>query len=473
MNLAGIEEADGLSRDDRARLHELIEVQQARAPRNQMLDRYYDGTMPPRDIGIKVVPDNVDPGVRCDWARKAVTTVSERVRLEGFAFDDGHEDDALDGAVRRSRLVDAFNRHTASELVHGCMFATVNRDEGGHARVRMHPADTSAAIWDDYEGRIGSGMVVADSRRTDWSPSTPVPVQVNMHLPGAVVVLRRTGPSRWVSERSGTPLDRPMMEAFSFRATGTRPFGETRITPAVRYLVDEVNRTLRYMSVSSAFYARPQKYILGLNDEQFDKLMDDKWGVYIGSTLLATTNEDTGEPPEVGQLSAASPQPYIDAIQCYGKLFSGATGVPLNSLGIVQDNPSSAEAIASQREDICSAAEDLIASSKEGLREVALMAMAVEADCAVDDLDQSRLDVHASFADPQKTTRAARGDFAVKVAGACPEYAETSSFWRDLGYSGEEVDGIMRDVRRAQAQAAIAGQVETSVPQVSGIAGVA
>ena len=116
-----------------------------------------------------------------------------------------------------------------------------------------------------------------------------------------------------------------MMVSFCFRATGTRPFGESRITPAVRYLVDEVNRTLRYMAVSSAFYARPQKYILGLNDEQFDRMVEDKWSTYIGSVLLCTVNEQSGTAPTVGQLAASSPQPHIEAIQTYGKLFSGVT----------------------------------------------------------------------------------------------------------------------------------------------------
>ena len=464
MDLSGIEQASGLSRGDLGELRALLDVHAAHAARNRELEDFYDGKRPPCDIGIEVVPPGVDPGVRCDWARKAVTSVSERVRMDGFAFDGEYEDEGLAACARRSRLVSEFNRHVASELVHGCMFATVNRDDGGRAYVRLHSASTSAAIWDSYHGRIGSGLVVADARRTEWSPTAPVPVLVNMHLPGAVVVLRRASSSEWSSERREFDLDRPMMEAFTYRATGTRPFGETRITPAVRYLVDEVNRTLRYMAVSSAFYARPQKYVLGLNDEQFDAMMADKWQTYIGSVLLGTVNEETGSAPTVGQLASASPQPYIDALQAYGKLFSGATGVPLNSLGIVQDNPSSAEAITAQREDVCTAAEDCIESNRESMCEVALLAMAVEADASPDDLTDEQRSVVPKFSDPQRTSRAARGDYAVKVAGAAPEYPSTSQFWRDLGYGEQETSEILRSIRYAQAQSAMAAAVSQEQP---------
>ena len=55
------------------------------------------------------------------------------------------------------------------------MFATVQR-VGGRVAVRTHTAETAAAIWDEAEQRIGAGLVVADSRRTSWSPTRAVPV---------------------------------------------------------------------------------------------------------------------------------------------------------------------------------------------------------------------------------------------------------------------------------------------------------
>ena len=453
MNIQGVSSSYGLSRGDAAALSDLMEVYEAVAPRNRLLDSYYESERRPPSIGIDNIPDNVDPGVKCDWARKAVTSVSERVRMDGFVFEGDYEDEALSRVLADNDLNGAFNRHVSSELTHGCMFATVQRDGAG-VSVRMHSADTSAAIWDTAAGRIGSGFVVADTAKFDWSPR-PVPSQVNLHLPGRVVVLRRTGPVHWAAETLPTPLDRPMMEPFCFRATGTKPFGETRITPTVRYLVDEVERTLRYMAVSSAIYAVPMIAALGLTDEQFDAMAQSKWLLRVGSWFLSTRDED-GNHPDLQQFAGASPQPYIEAVQTYAKLFSGATGVPLNSLGIVQDNPSSAEAIDSQREDICTAAEDCIESNRVSMRNVALMAMAVEGDTTIDGLTDEQKTVMPHFKNPRTPSLASTADAMVKIAGVLEGFSQTREFLTGMGFEAAEVESIRSQLRRAQASSIVA-----------------
>ena len=453
MNIEGITSASGLSGEDRGALDDLVQVHMSVSSRNSMLDAYYASEHRTPSIGIDNIPDSVDPGVRCDWARKAVTSVSERVRMDGFVFEGDYDDPSLDSIDASNHISEAFNRHVASELTHGCAFATVQR-QGGSVAVRMHSAETSAATWDTAAGRIGSGLVVADTRKYDWAMS-PVPSQVNMHLPGRVVVLRRTGPASWVAETLPTPLDRPMMEAFCYRATGTKPFGETRITKTVRYLVDEVERTLRYMAVSSAIYAVPMIAALGLTDEQFDAMAQSKWLLRVGSWFLSTRDED-GNHPDLEQFAGASPQPYIDAIMAYGKLFSGATGVPLNSLGIVQDNPSSAEAIDSQREDICTAAEDCIESNRVSMRNVALMAMAVEGNTTIDGLTDEQRSVMPHFRNPRTPSLASTADAMVKVASVLEGFSQTREFLTGMGFEAAEVESIRSQLRRAQASSIVA-----------------
>ena len=453
MDLPGITRAARLSPEDRDALEELTEVAGAVEPRNRLLDAYYESEQQTPDIGIDNIPDSVDPGVRLDWARKAVTSVSERVRMDGFAFSGDYEDPAFEAIALDNDLSGAFNRIVASELTHGCAFATVQR-VGGRAVVRMHSAETAVATWDVAGQRVGSGLVIADMRRTDWGGPRPVPVQANLHLPGRVVVLRRELSTSWVAETLPTPLDRPMMEAFCFRPTGTKPFGQTRITRAVRYLVDEVERTLRYMAVSDAFYAIPMMAATGLTDKAFDQMAKSKWMMRVGSWFLATKDKSGGT-PTIQQFSGVSPQPYIDAIMTYAKLFSGATGVPLNSLGIVQDNPSSAEAIAAQREDVCVAAEDCIETNRLAMRNVALMAMAVAQNTTIDGLTEEQRSVVPRFRNPMRPSLAATADAMSKIAAAVPEFALTREYWLGQSFDSAEVDSILSQVRRSQASAIV------------------
>ena len=444
MDLPGITKAANLSPEDRDALEELTELADAVEPRNRLLDAYYEGEQETPSVGIDNIPDSVDPGVRSDWARKAVTCVSERVRMDGFAFSGDHRDPAFEAIALDNDLSGAFNRTVASELTHGCMFATVQR-VGSRAVVRMHSAETAVATWDVAGQRVGSGLVIADERRTGWDGLGPVPVQANLHLPGRVVVLRRVLSTSWVAETLPTPLDRPMMEAFSFRPTGTKPFGQTRITRAVRYLVDEVERTLRYMAVSDAFYAIPMMAATGLTDKAFDQMSKSKWMMRVGSWFLAT-REKNGNTANIEQFSGVSPQPYIDAIMTYAKLFSGATGVPLNSLGIVQDNPSSAEAIAAQREDVCVAAEDCIETNRAAMRNVALMAMAVAQNTTIDGLTDEQRSVVPRFRNPMRPSLAATADAMSKIAAAVPEFALTREYWLGQSFDSAEVDSILSQV---------------------------
>lgn len=446
-DIDGIILARGLPSDHRDTADALLDVNRTHRARNERLVDYYEGDVSPSPIGIEPLPDDVRVDAHCDWPRKAVTSVSERSRLDGFVFANDARDESLERVVRDNGLVGAYNRHVHSELIHGCMFATVGR-WGGRCVIRFHTAETSAGIWDDSEGRLGAGLVVADTSRTSWSPRRAVPVQVNMHLPGLVVMFRRQGVSEWSWEELPTPLDRPAMEAFAYRPTGLKPFGCSRIDKTVMSITDAVIRTLQNMEVSSALYASPQKALLGLTDEAYDALTQSKMQAYLTRILLATKDDD-GDTPTLTQLAAASPQPYIDLIRSYAMLFSGATGVPLNSLGIVQDNPSSAQAIESSREDICIAAQDLNESNGESLRAVALMAMAVEGDCGIDGLTDAQRTVVAKFADPSMPSIVSQADAAVKVASVAPWVAESDVFLEMLGFD----EGQRRRLATARAMA--------------------
>ena len=58
--------------------------------------------------------------------------------------------------------------------------------------------------------------------------------------------------------------------------------------------------------------------------------------------------------------------------------FSGETNVPVSELGVVSDNPSSAEAIYAAKEPLVIEAVNLNADNGEALRDVALMCLALE-----------------------------------------------------------------------------------------------
>lgn len=70
-------------------------------------------------------------------------------------------------------------------------------------------------------------------------------------------------------------------------------------------------------------------------------------------------------------------QPHIDYMRSLAARFSGETNVPLSELGMVTDNPASAEAVYAAKESMIVDAQNLNADNGEALRDVAPMALAV------------------------------------------------------------------------------------------------
>ena len=218
---------------------------------------------------------------------------------------------------------------------------------------------------------------------------------------------------------------------FSHNGIGTlAPFGRTRITKFVRTLTQDAIRCMWHMQVSGAFYSMAKLYMTGLTDGQFDEIMASK-DAYQLSRILALTMGPDGQAPNVGQLSGNSPQPFIDELMALAKQFSGETGVPLNSLGIVQDNPASAEAIQAAREDICLVAERDIEADRETLARVVRAALAVEANTTTDRLDA---DVMAHFASPMLSSQAANADAALKFASIDQGFASSDACREMFGF---------------------------------------
>ncbi|MBQ9068793.1 MAG: phage portal protein, partial [Eggerthellaceae bacterium] len=378
------------------------------------------------------------------------------IRLESLALDG--EGTELDEVVRRNDLVSNYNRPVAVKLLYGCMAATVNRDADGHARVRFHSAETFTALPSpDYtDGVVAGGLAIARRERTSWSDGHVIPTIVNLHTPNNVGEFRQVGKGEWSYSPGETREDLPTLYVFSHNGTGTlAPFGQTRITRFVRTLTDDAIRCLWHMQVSGAFYSMAKLWMTGLTDEQFDAVMEDKSKWQLSRILAMTANEQTDRDPQFGQLSGNSPQPFIDELRALACQFSGATGVPLNSLGIVQDNPSSAEAIQAAREDICLVAERDIEADASTLRRVCRAALAVENNTTTGELGDEGGSILVHFASPMINSLAARTDSAMMIASIDPAFAGTDEFYGMVGFDHATVAKLRSDSARKASDAAI------------------
>ena len=100
-----------------------------------------------------------------------------------------------------------------------------------------------------------------------------------------------------------------------------------------------------------------QKYVVG-TDPDLEPI--NKWKAAM-SSLLEFTKGEGGDKPQLGQFAQQSMSPHNDQLKMFAGLFAGETGLTLDDLGFVTDNPSSAEAIKASHENL-----RLIAEKRRG-----------------------------------------------------------------------------------------------------------
>ena len=236
------------------------------------------------------------------------------------------------------------------------------------------------------------------------------------------------------------------MDALVWHATSKKPFGRSRIKAPVRSLIQAQVRTIVNATIGLEFATSPQKYLLGVTDDQYDKLINEKFRQYVGNILAATTNPDNGEKPTFGQLQQGTVSPHVEMLRMISTQFSAATGLSVTDTGVVNDaNPTSSDAINAQTQTLVGMAEQLNESNGDALYNIALTALALKNRTPIANLTDDQKDVIAHFKNPAMPSVAATADAAVKIASARAEFSKTDTFLEMLGFD-------QADIRRIKAQ---------------------
>lgn len=422
-----------------------LKLWEGKLVRNQMKYRYYCGKNVLKDFGISIPPQLLDIETVVGWPQKAVDAMAVRSRFDGFKATDEVTQAALDAISERSRLRVKYRQAAQSALIHSCCFATVTVDESGSPRIDLYSAEQAAARWDEAKGRIAYGIVIDEFK-------DGIPTMITLHDEDAVIRTWDTGLGFWDYSVEHIGMGRPTIESLAYRPTFRRPFGQSRISRAVMSLTDSAVREALRTEVSAEFFTSPQKYLLGIDPNAFAETT--RWEAYIGN-IMAVSRDENGDLPQFGQLAQGSMQPHTDYMRALAARFSGETNVPISTLGIIHDQPASAEAIYAASEPLIIECEDFNDNARDTLKTIAAMALAVIADRPLDELDAASLDFTANFRNPAVPSIVSMADANVKLAAAVPNYAGTDVFWKNVGFAEDmrrEVESEIDEKASAAAQ---------------------
>jgi len=446
----------GLPEREQYLLGKLIDVYNSHDTKNQQKEKYYEGHISLSDVNLGIALPEGMAGLEigCAWGAKTVDVLAARSMFDGYVSENGESAEELDEIVKGNDLIYEYTKACRDELEYGCTFATLSKSDEIGCKIRFHSPRSAAALWDGEKGRIQCGFAIIDTQpsndNTIWEPSL-----VNLYTDDAIWALERKG-SAWTATAFPHRMGRPLMEPIVWNATSAKPFGRSRIKEPVRRLIQGYVRTIANATIGLEFSTAPQKYLLGVTDEQYDELINSKFKQYVGSIIAGTVNPETGEKPTFGQLSQGSITPHVEMVRVLATQFSAATGLTVTDTGVVNDaNPTSSDAILAQSQTLICMAEQLNEGNGTALREIALMALAISEESTIDDLDEEGKSVIAHFKNPAMPSVAVTADAAIKIASAREEFAQTDTFLEMIGFDQADIRRIKAQEERARGMALI------------------
>ena len=456
MHKIDISQIAGFPKEEMERLSELIATFDSHSAKNEIKNRYYDGNIPLSEVNLGIaLPDGLKKlEIGCAWGGKAVDVLAGRSMFDGFVGINGEIVEAIDKIVANNNLIGAYKKSCKDELKYGCVFATLSQDEDKKAKIRFHSPRTAAAKWDGELNRIAYGFAIIDTAPDNdhnWTPTL-----LNYYTDEAIWVIKKTK-TGWEAEENTHKMGRPMMEALIWNADSDKPFGKSRIKDDIRRLIQGYVRTVANASIGLEFATSPQKYLLGVTDEQFEAVVNDKFRQYVGSLLTATTNPDTGEKPSFGQLLQGTITPHVDMLRILSTQFAAATGLSVTDTGVINDaNPTSSDAILAQSQTLVQNAKELNEGNAEALKNIILMALAIENDISFADLTEEQKAIVAHFKNPAMPSVAVTADAAVKIASVREGFAATDVFLEMLGFDKADIRRIKSQEGRSRGMALVA-----------------
>lgn len=455
-------QVQGLPRVEQEKLQKLAEVYTLHQGKNAEKDRYYEGKVSLNEVNLGIALPEGMRGLEigCAWGSKTVDVLAGLSMFDGFVGVNGYDVTALDKLCLDNKLMAEYMKACRDELKYGCTFATLSADPEIRCKIRFHSPQTAAALWNGEKGRIDCGFAIIDTVPsndvTGWVPSI-----INLYTDTAIWVMRRNG-ADWTAEEHRHLMGRPLMEALIWNATSNKPFGRSRIKEPIRRLIQGYVRTIANATIGLEFATSPQKYLLGVSDDQYDALINQKFKQYVGSILASTGNPETGEKPTFGQLSQGNISPHVEMVRVLATQFSAATGLTVTDTGVVNDaNPTSSDAILAQSRTLTGMAEQLNVGNGDALRTIALMATAIMENVSLDDLTDEQRDVIAHFKNPAMPSVAVTADAAIKIASVRPEFAQTDVFAEMIGFDQADIRRIKAQEQRARGMQLLTDSLET------------
>lgn len=379
---------------------------QIKSERVKMRYKYYEMKNRVNDFQISTPPELRNVQSVLGWCGKAVDNLADRIVFREFANDNFDI-----GEIFLMNNPDTFfDSAVLSALISSCCFVYISVDKTGFPKLQVIDGANATGIIDDSTGLLVEGYAVLE-RDKNKNPKTEA-----YFTKGDTWIYRKGDET---PERIKNNAPHPLLVPIVFRPDAVRPFGHSRISRACMDIVNSAMRTVKRSEIAAEFYSFPQKYVVG-TDPDLEPI--NKWKATM-SSLLEFTKDEGGDKPQLGQFAQQSMSPHNDQLKMFAGLFAGETGLTLDDLGFVTDNPSSAEAIKASHENL-----RLIARKAQRTFGTGFLNAGYIAACLRDNYPYERRQFYLTkpkwepVFEPDAAALSSYGDGAIKINQAIPGY---------------------------------------------------
>jgi hypothetical protein len=374
------------------------------------------------DVGITIPPEirNKYKAV-LGWCAKGVDSLADRLVFREFENDNFE----INEIFNMNNPDVFFDSVVLSSLIASCSFVYISKGEGDIPRLQVIEASNATGVIDPITGLLEEGYAVLE-RNNRGEPS------LEAYFAAGGTDYYKDGKFDYSIENN---VAYPLLVPIIHRPDAVRPFGRSRITRAGMYYQRYAKRTLERADITAEFYSFPQKYVTGLSQ---DAEVMDTWKATI-SSMLQFTKDEEGDAPKLGQFTTPSMSPFTEQLRTAAAGFAGETGLTLDDLGFISDNPSSVEAIKASHENLRLAGRKAQRCIGSGLLNVGYLAA-----CLRDNFPYLRSQFYLTkpkwepLFEADANTLGLVGDGAIKINQAIPGYM-TGETIRDLtGIKGAE-----------------------------------
>lgn len=436
----------GLSGEVLDEVRGLLRIWDIHRTKNLKRNLYFDTEQAFKDLGIAMPPQLRKCNYVLGWATQAVRKPALRSQFDGLRL--AGVDDPFDlGEILDANSFDLeFSQSVVSAYKHGMSLVTVAKGGPGEAPVQIigHSAESCAARWDKRTRRLASALTIADVDEDGR------PVEFVVYLPNEVVTCSFIRGSGWSSFSQGNRTGRVLAVPVLNDPQLNRPLGRSRLTNAVMRLNDMAVRTLGRMEGNAEFYSSPQIALLGVDYESFygDNAMSENEKFKLAmDRLIAISKDEDGDKPDLKQLQQATMTPHSDMMRTIAMAFSGETSLPPSSLGVIHDQPASAEAIRAAEHDLLiDASYHNNSVHPKSVKQIMELAVMVRDNVTVVADDMWRMSVR--FIDPEFRSLSAEADAVTKIGAAMPSLVDQPVLLERI-FTADEVERIRVDGQKS------------------------